>query len=101
MKTLAEILPKKSPLALSKKYRAAVFSDKNGAPTAFAFDAEAFWEFCCLVDEADYDRRPIDEDGVLGPIIDAIEDYFPISEKFSAEMKNDFEAAKKEFSDEK
>jgi len=75
---------------------ATILFDKDGRPVHFLFDLEAFWEFCCLADEAEFIHRPSEKEGVLGGMIDALESNFPLTPEFRSELKKQFQQKKRE-----
>src|SRR3989338_260920 len=82
-------------LKLPKEFRAAVGLDAEGKPAWFLFDMIAFWELICRIDEKMFDKLSDDEyESVsLGKTIDAIEEKWPFSAAYKAEMKRGYDRA--------
>ena len=82
-------------LTLPKEFRAAVGLDAGGRPAWFLFDMIAFWELICRIDEKMFDKLSDEEyESVsLGKTIDAIEEQWPFSPAYKAEMKRGYNRA--------
>ena len=82
-------------LKLPKEYRAAVGLDTEGKPAWFLFDLIAFWELICRIDEKMFEKLPDDEyESVsLGRTIDMLEENWPFSPEYKAEVKREYDRA--------
>ena len=93
-------LPKetKAELASSKDFKAAVVTDKKGAPRYFIFDTYSLWDMLCVFDtklEENASSREYVFHNPVGWLIDAIESHLPINPKLALRLKKGIEEAKK------